>query len=141
MTYMDENGNEQQPIMIHRALLGSLERFIGILIEHYAGEFPTWLAPEQVWVISVGSRHQNYASQVAEKLEQEGIRAEAKNENLTVSKKIRQGEVQKIPYLLVVGDDEQEQHAVRARKESKDLGLFDLEEFIEKIKGEIKNKE
>ncbi|KXB08834.1 threonyl-tRNA synthetase [candidate division MSBL1 archaeon SCGC-AAA382N08] len=141
MTYMDENGNEQQPIMIHRALLGSLERFIGILIEHYAGEFPTWLAPEQVWVISVGSRHRNYASQVAEKLEQEGIRAEAKNENLTVSKKIRQGEVQKIPYLLVVGDDEQEQHAVRARKESKDLGLFDLEEFIEKIKGEIKNKD
>ncbi|MEF8847247.1 MAG: threonine--tRNA ligase [Candidatus Paceibacterota bacterium] len=141
MTYVDEDGNEQKPIMIHRALLGSLERFIGILIEHYAGNFPVWLAPEQVWVISVGSRNRDYASEVAEKLQQEGIRAEVRNDNKTVSKKIRQGEVQNIPYLLVVGDDEQEEDGVSVRKESEDLGLMKTEEFIKKIKEEIKNKE
>lgn len=141
MTYVDEDGNEQKPIMIHRALLGSLERFIGILIEHYAGNFPVWLAPEQVWVISVGSRNQDYASKIAERLEEEGIRAEAKNKNKTVSKKIRQGEMQKIPYLLIVGDDEEEEGGVSVRKESEDLGLMKTEKFIKKIKKEIENKE
>lgn len=133
MVYINEKGKKQQPILIHRALLGSLERFIGVLLEHYAGSLPFWLSPEQIWIIPIGSRHQKYAEQVAKKLKDINLRIEVKNENETVSKKIREGEIQKIPYLLVVGDKEIETKSVRIRERGKgDIGPMKLIQFLKK---------
>jgi len=127
--------------MLHRALFGSFERFIGVLIEHYAGAFPVWLAPEQIWILPVGSRHEDYAKQVADKLRQDDIRVIVKSDNETIGKKIRDGENQKIPYLLIVGDKEISADSVAVRERDKgDLGPMKLDKFTEKILGEIKNK-
>ena len=137
--------------MIHRALLGSLERFVGVLLEHYAGSLPVWLSPVQVQIIPVGSRHNKYAQKVANsfgspspKYLGEGLpklRFEVKNENETVSKKIREGELQKIPYMLVVGDKEEKNKSVRVRDRKKgDLGMMKIDKFIEKIQKEIESK-
>lgn len=135
MTYIDEKGRKQRPIMIHRALLGSLERFIGILIEHYAGAFPLWLSPEQMWIIPVSSHNNKYALEINQQLRKAGYRSEAKIENDTLSKKIREGEIQKIPYLIVVGDKEEKGNLIRIRERGKgDIGAMKLEEFIDKIK-------
>ncbi len=133
VTYIDQKGRKQQPIMIHRALLGGLERFIGILLEYYAGSLPLWLSPEQIWLIPVGSRHEKYAQEVKKELS--SFRVEIKDENETVSKKIREGEIQKIPYLLVVGDKEIKTKSVRVRERGKgDIGLMKLVKFIKKVK-------
>lgn len=133
MSYVDENGEEQKPIMLHRALLGSLERFMGILIEHYGGAFPFWLAPVQVFVIPVGSENEEYARKVTRKLEKRNFRTEIKARAETVSKKIREGETQKIPYMLVVGDKEEKKKGVAVRdREKGDLGMMKLTEFVEK---------
>jgi threonyl-tRNA synthetase len=140
MTYIDQKGKKQRPIMIHRALLGGIERFIGVLLEHYAGALPFWLAPVQTWIIPVSSRHEKYAQGVTRELNAAGLRCELKNENETVSKKIREGEIQKIPYLLVVGDKEMKAKSVRVRSKNKDLGSMKLNKFIDKIKIEIENK-
>ena len=127
--------------MIHRALVGSLERFIGVLIEHYAGALPLWLSPVQVWLIPVGSQHRKYAKEISETLEKEGLRSEAKLDSETVSKKIREGELQKIPYLLVVGDKEIKRKSVRVRKRGKgDIGEMSLTEFLKKTKMNISKK-
>jgi threonyl-tRNA synthetase len=131
MTYQGEDGQKHTPFMIHRALLGSLERFIGVLIEHYGGAFPMWLSPEQVWVIPIGQSHQEYAKEIEKKLLENNLRVELKDENETVSKKIREGEIQKIPYLLVVGDKEKENNSVGVRERDKgDIGEKSLEEFL-----------
>jgi len=140
MTYIDQKGKKQRPIMIHRALIGSIERFIGVLLEHYAGALPLWLAPVQIWIIPVGSRHEKYAKACGEQFSAAGLRINIKDENKTVSKKIREGELQKIPYLLVVGDKEMKLRAVRVRSKNKDLGVMLLTKFIEKIKLEIEKK-
>jgi threonyl-tRNA synthetase len=141
LNFINQKGKKERPIMIHRALLGSLERFIGILIEHYAGALPLWLSPEQIWVIPVGSRHKKYAKKINQKLWEIGSRTVLKDEAETVAKKIREGEIQKIPYLLVVGDKEIKENSVRVRKRGKgDLGNFSLTEFLEKIKMEIEKK-
>ena len=138
MTYIDKKGRKSQPIMIHRALLGSIERFIGVLLENYAGALPLWLAPEQIWIIPVGSRHKKYAKEIKKELI--SFRAKIKDENETVSKKIREGELQKIPYLLVVGDKEIKGGQVRVRSKNKDFGVMKLTKFLEKIKIEIEKK-
>jgi threonyl-tRNA synthetase len=138
ITYIDQKGKRQQPIMIHRALLGSIERFIGVLIEHYGGALPLWLSPEQIWIIPVGSRHQKYAQKIKKELS--SFRVMVRSENETVSKKIRDGELQKIPYLLVVGDKEIKRKSVRVRSKNKDLGVMKLNRFLEKIKMEIEKK-
>jgi len=139
--YIDETGKERQPVMIHRTIMGSFERFMGILIEHTAGVFPVWLTPEQVWILPVGSRHEEYAFGVAEKLKAENIRVVVKHENETIGKKIREGETQKIPYLLVVGDKETDADSVAVRERGKgDLGSMKVNKFIEKISKEIKDK-
>jgi len=118
--------------------LGSIERFIGILLEHYGGDLPLWLSPIQIWIIPVGASHREYATQIEETLKKEGFRAEAKNEAKTVAKKIREGEIQKIPYLLVVGDREKNRKTVRVRKRKEgDIGEFSLSSFIEKLKKEL----
>lgn len=123
--------------MIHRALLGSLERFIGILIEYYAGAFPLWISPEQIWVIPLGKNHKKYAKKITDTLKSFTMRARIKDGNETVSKKIREGEIQKIPYLVVIGDKEIKNNLIRIRKRGKgDLGTMKLNKFIEKIKAE-----
>ncbi|PIP24050.1 MAG: threonine--tRNA ligase [Candidatus Nealsonbacteria bacterium CG02_land_8_20_14_3_00_37_10] len=135
LTYINEKGKRQRPFMIHRALLGSLERFIGVLIEHYSGSFPFWLAPVQIWIIPIGKKHEKYANQVGKELSTAGFRVEVKNENETVSKKVRNGEIQKIPYFLVVGDEEMKTKQVRVRERNKgDIGLMQLNKFLAKIK-------
>jgi len=134
ITYINEKGRKVQPIMIHRALLGSIERFIGVLLEHYGGALPFWLAPEQIWIIPVGSRHEKYAREVGERFKISDLRFKVKDENETVSKKIRDGELQKIPYLLVVGDKEMKTKSIRVRSKNKDLGPIKLTKFLEKIK-------
>ena len=140
MTYIDKNGKKQQPIMIHRALLGSLERFIGVLLEYHGGNLPLWLTPVQILVIPVSSSHRKYADFVNKQLTTEGLRTELKDAAETVSKKIRKGELQKIPYLLVVGDKEMKTKSVRVRSQNKDLGKMLLTRFIEKVKMEAEKK-
>lgn len=141
MTYIDQKSKKQRPLMIHRALLGALERFIGVLLEYYGGNLPVWLSPVQGWIIPIGSRHEKYANKVGEELKREGLRIEIKNENETVSKKIRDGELQKIPYMLVVGDREMKLKSVRVRERQKgDIGAIKLKKFIEKLKSEILTK-
>jgi len=135
VTYIDQKGKKKRPIMVHRALLGSLERFIGVLLEYHEGDLPFWLSPIQVWIIPLGKKHLKYAEQVMKKLEERGIRTELKDEKETVSKKIREGEIQKIPYLLVIGDREINSKTVRVRKRKKgDMGEMKVEQFIDKVK-------
>jgi threonyl-tRNA synthetase len=135
LTYVDKKGKKQRPIMIHRALLGSIERFIGVLLEHYAGALPLWLSPIQIYVIPVGSRHEKYAKQIGKELMTNGFRVKVKDENETVSKKIRDGEIQKIPYMLVVGDKEQKSKSVRVRDRKKgDIGIMKYEIFYKNLR-------
>jgi len=128
--------------MIHRALLGSLERFIGVFIEHCAVNFPLWLSPVQVWVIPIGTRHKRYAEKIGKELKEKDMRIKIKDDSETVSKKIREGEIQKIPYMLVVGDKEIKKSSVRARQRKKgDIGEMTINKFIEKVILEVKEKE
>ncbi|MCX6743044.1 MAG: threonine--tRNA ligase [Candidatus Parcubacteria bacterium] len=141
MRFVNDKGKEEQPYMLHRALFGSFERFIGVLIEHYAGAFPVWLAPVQVKIINIGAAHEKYCQEVAEKLRAEGIRAELDLVNETVGNKIRKGEKDRIPYILVAGDKELSSGQVAVRQRGKgDLGPQDLEKFIKQIKEEILNR-
>jgi threonyl-tRNA synthetase len=141
LTYVDRKGKKRRPIMIHRALLGSIERFIGVLLENTGGALPLWLSPEQIWIIPVGSRHKKYAREIGSRLKVLGLRIKIKDENETVSKKIREGEIQKIPYMLVVGDKEMKSKSVRIRQRKKgDVGEIKLTKFIEKLKMEIERK-
>jgi len=142
MRYIGENGKEETPFMIHRALLGSLERFTGILIEHYAGAFPLWLSPIQVKIISVGESHIEFCKKLADEFKMQDIRIEIDDSDETVGKKIRKARTEKIPYILVIGDKEMESDNlhinVRGQKEIVEMGK---EKFINKIREEIKNKE
>jgi threonyl-tRNA synthetase len=141
LTYVDRKGKKRRPIMIHRALLGSIERFIGVLLENTGGALPLWLSPDQIWIIPVGSRHKKYANFVNQQLTAHNLRTRIKDENETVSKKIREGEIQKIPYMLVVGDKEMEAETVRMRQRQKgDIGEMKLTKFIERVKMEIEKK-
>lgn len=141
LTYIAEDGSKKRPVMIHRVIFGSIERFLGILTEHYAGAFPVWLAPVQVKVLTVASRHAPYASEVTGYLEREGIRVEQDDRNERVGYKIREGELEKVPYLLVVGDQEVESRTVRVRRRGYgDQGVARLEDFASMIKDEIARK-
>jgi len=141
MRFVNDKGKEEQPYMLHRALFGSFERFIGVLIEHYAGAWPVWLAPFQVKIINIGAAHEKYCQEVADKLKAEGIRVELDLVNETVGNKIRKGERDKIPYILVAGDKEVKSGQVAVRQRGKgDLGPQDLDKFIKQIKGEILNR-
>jgi len=141
MSYIGEDGKEHTPFMIHRALLGSLERFIGVLIEHYGGAFPLWLSPVQIKILPVSDKFLEYAKTVAEKLYLEGIRYEIDDSAETLGKKIRKGELEKTPYLLVIGEKEAKDKKVAVRKRHEgDIGSQNLEKFIDLIKQEIKDK-
>ena len=142
MKYIGEDGKEHRPFMVHRALLGSIERFFGILIEHYAGDFPTWLAPVQVAVIPVSQNFSDYANSVNKKLVAAGIRSQADQRNEKIGYKIRDWETQKVPYMIIVGEKEQNAANISVRQHKKgDLGSFTLADFIDKLTAEIKNKD
>jgi len=141
LEYIGPDGEKHRPIMLHRVIYGSIERFIGILTEHFAGAFPTWLAPVQVRVLPISDKHYAYAQNVYGRLLENDIRAELDDRNEKIGYKIREAQLQKIPYMLIVGDKEVEQGTVslRSRKEG-DLGDISLNEFIEKILKEIATK-
>lgn len=138
MTYIDENGKEQTPFMIHRALLGSIERFLGVYIEHTKGEFPLWLSPEQIWVIPVSEKSVDYAKEVCSSLKKELLRTKIQDSSETLSKTVRNGELQKIPYLLVVGEKEKSSKSVSVRYRGKDEGVLSLEDFLKRVEEELK---
>ncbi len=141
LTYTDKDGSEKSPVMVHRAILGSYERFLALAIEHFAGAFPLWLSPIQVAVIPISEKHDDYAKKIEKELKDAGIRVEVKNENETLGKKIRSAEMQKIPYLLVVGDKEISADAVAVRERGKgDLGQMSINNFIDKIINKIQSK-
>ncbi len=137
LAYTGADNEPHRPVMIHRALMGSFERFIGILIEHYAGEFPLWLAPVQARVLPLADRHADYAREVAEALGAAGLRAELDDRTESVGRKIREAELRKIPYMLVVGDREAEQRAVALRRHREgDQGTIPLGEAVERLTAE-----
>ena len=141
LAYVDSDGREKQPIMLHRVILGSLERFIGALLEHYKGELPLWLAPTQVLVIPIKDSLQEYGLKVKKTLEDNSIRAETDSRNETLDKRIRNAELNKVPYCLVVGEREAKSETVSVRKKGAgDQGSKKLEEFIGEIKEQINNK-
>jgi threonyl-tRNA synthetase len=142
MSYVGEDGQEHRPYMIHRALLGSMERFMGVLIEHFAGAFPVWLAPVQAVLIPIADRHMDYADKVAAQLNDAGLRVEVDARSERMNAKIRDAQMQKIPYMLVVGDREAEadQLAVRLRS-GEDLGAISVGSFIERLQVEIRQQE
>jgi len=142
LTYTDKDGTKKTPVMIHRAINGSAERFLALLIEHYAGAFPLWLSPVQVAVIPVSDKFNAYGKKVYQKLIDAGIRAELWDQNESVGKKIREGELQKIPYLLVVGEKERKQNAVSIRERGKgDTGSRKLDKFIASVIKRISSRE
>jgi threonyl-tRNA synthetase len=141
LSYTGSDDADHRPVMIHRALMGSFERFIGILIEHYAGEFPLWLAPVQARVLPLADRHADYAREVASALADAGLRAELDDRTESVGRKIREAELRKIPYMLVVGDREAEQRAVSLRRHREgDLGTTPLEEAVGRLTAEAEER-
>jgi threonyl-tRNA synthetase len=141
LTYVGEDNAEHRPVVIHRAVSGSLERFIAILIEHYAGAFPLWLAPLQVIVLPIADRHADYAREVVKALDEAGLRAEVDDRQEKVNYKIREAQLQKIPYMLVVGDKEAGDRAVAVRSQKKgDLGPRPLAQFLTDALAEVRSK-
>ncbi len=139
--FIDKDGQEKRPVILHRAIMGSFDRFFAFLVEKYAGAFPLWLAPTQIRILPIGENHLDYARKVQQELKDNGWQAEVDDSNETVGKKIRAGEMQKIPYLLIVGDKEVEagQVAVRQRQQG-DLGTMDAKELMKKMDKEVKGK-
>ena len=134
LTYVGEDGSERQPYMIHRALLGAMERFMGVLIEHYGGAFPTWLAPVQATVIPIADRHLDYAARVEAQLAKSGIRVQTDRRNERMNAKIRDAQLQKIPYMLIVGDREIDAEGVAVRiRTGEDLGTVSVAEVVDRI--------
>jgi threonyl-tRNA synthetase len=141
LEYIAEDGKAHQPLMVHRALYGSVERFFGILLEHYAGAFPVWLAPVQAAVLPITDRHVDYAKQVAERLKAAGVRAHLDDRNEKVNLKIREAQLQKVPYMLVVGDREAQNETVSVRnRKHGDQGAKPVEEFLTAISSLIETK-
>ena len=139
LAYTGADNAEHRPVMIHRALMGSFERFIGILIEHYAGEFPLWLAPVQALVLPLADRHVPYADEVAAALADAGLRASVDDRTESVGRKIREAELRKVPYMLVVGDREAEQRAVALRRHREgDLGTVRARRGVARLADEVR---
>lgn len=135
MYYIGEDNKRHRPYMIHRAIFGSIERFIGVLIEHYAGLLPLWLSPVQAKIIPVADTHIPYAKEVEKKLKEAGLRVEVDERSERMNRKIRDAELQKIPYMLIVGDKEQQTGSVSVRTKKKgNVGLFTVDQFIQNAK-------
>jgi threonyl-tRNA synthetase len=136
--YVAESGAKQTPVMLHRAILGSMERFLGILIEHHAGFFPLWLAPTQAVVLNITDRQAEYAEKIAKELSSKGFRVKSDLRNEKIGFKIREHSMQRVPYLLIVGDKEVEAETVTLRTQNgNDLGSFALSEIVQKLADEI----
>jgi threonyl-tRNA synthetase len=141
MTYIGEDGKERRPYMVHRALMGSLERFFGVLVENYGGAFPVWLAPVQVMIIPIADRHLEYAGRIESALKAEGLRVQIDARSERMNSKIREAQLQKIPYMLVVGDKEAESSSVSVRlRNNEDLGKKSIEDFIKMAKDAVSSK-
>ncbi len=142
LRYIGEDGREHQPYMVHRALLGSMERFMGVMIEHYGGAFPVWLAPVQAMVIPIADRHNEYAQQIRARLEQSTVRAAVDDGNDRMNAKIRNAQVQKVPYMLVVGDREVESGGASVRLRSgKNLGAMSIEDTVARITEDVESRQ
>ena len=140
LTYIGEDGEKHRPVMLHRVIFGSVERFIGILIEHYAGAFPMWLAPVQVKLLPISDNQIDYCNKVKEKLGKEGIRVELDSRNEKIGYKIREAQLEKVPYMLIVGEKEVENDEISVRSRSKgDIGHMEIEEFIKRASIEIRD--
>jgi threonyl-tRNA synthetase len=141
LAFVGDDGRERRPYMVHRALLGSMERFLGVLIEHYGGAFPLWLAPVQAMVIPIADRHVEYARRVADELRAEGLRVEVDERGERMQAKIRDAQLQKVPYMLVVGDKEMAAEAAALRcRSGEDLGPLPLFQVIDRLKDEVANR-
>jgi threonyl-tRNA synthetase len=141
LKYTDEKGKPQRPMVIHRSSIGCIERTMAFLIEHYAGAFPLWLSPVQIWILPISNRHNKYGKKIAQTLIENDFRCELKDENETIGKKIREGETQKIPYLIIVGDKEQKAKTINVRaRGNRDIGEVKFDKFIEKLTKEIKTR-
>lgn len=141
LEYTGSDGEKHRPIVIHRAIFGSIERFIGILIEHFAGKFPTWLAPIQVKVLPISDKFNNYCEKVIEKLESSGIRSEMDYRNEKIGYKIREARKERVPYIIVIGEKEEEKNSISLRSRNNgDEGTLELDVLIERINNEVKNK-
>ncbi|MDC1152483.1 threonine--tRNA ligase [Nitrospinaceae bacterium] len=141
ITYVEEDGQRRQPIMLHRALMGSLERFFGCLIEHYAGAFPIWLAPVQIILLPITDNHTEYTAKIAEELEESGIRVEKDLRNEKIGFKIREAQLQKIPYMIVLGDKEVKTSTLSVRRRrSKETRTLDLKTFLNEVNEAVKNR-
>jgi threonyl-tRNA synthetase len=137
LTYVGPDGNRHRPVMLHRVILGAIERFMGVLIEHYAGAFPTWLAPVQAVVVTVTDSQLDFARRVYGQLRDAGVRAEIDERNEKLGFKIREAQLQKVPYMLVVGDKEVEAGGVRPRRrDGTQLDLMPVEEFVQLVEKE-----
>jgi threonyl-tRNA synthetase len=142
MTYIGDDGEKHRPYMIHRALLGSIERFFGVLIEHYAGDFPVWLAPTQVKVLPISRQNLEYADSVRQELAEAGVRVEVDERNEKIGPKIRDAELLKVPYMLVVGRRDAEAGTVSVRRHGEgDLGAMERGAFLQKVLAEIKARQ
>jgi threonyl-tRNA synthetase len=140
--YVTEDNARATPVMLHRAIVGSMERFIGILIEHYAGAFPVWLAPVQVVVMNITAKQATYAAQVVDLLKVAGLRAESDLRNEKITYKIREHSLQKLPYQVILGDKELEAGKVAVRtRTGEDLGAMPLESFIERLQRETTSRQ
>jgi threonyl-tRNA synthetase len=141
LEYVGADGEKHRPVMIHRTILGSLERFVAILTEHYAGAFPLWLAPVQVVVMPITERTHDYALSVAKKLADAGLRVETDARNEKIGFKIREAQMQKVPYMLVLGDKEAESGLVTVRKRQEgDIGEMAPDEFVETLLKEVNER-
>jgi threonyl-tRNA synthetase len=140
-TYIADDGSKQVPVMLHRAILGSLERFIGILIEEYAGAFPTWLAPRQVVVMGISQNQSEYVQKVAKELQNKGFRADIDLRNEKIGFKIREHTLRRVPYLIVVGDREAQDNAVAVRtRKGEDLGVMTLDDFVKTLNEDVASR-
>ncbi|MBI3342230.1 threonine--tRNA ligase, partial [Candidatus Curtissbacteria bacterium] len=141
LTYVDSDGSQKTPVLIHFALMGSIERFLSVYIEHFAGKFPVWLTPTQAIILPISDKNATYAQKVKELLEKDALRVEVDDRNETLQAKIRDASLLKIPYLLVVGGREEEAQSAAVRtREGKDEGVMKVENFIAKIRQEIAAK-
>ena len=139
LEYIGEDGKEHRPIMLHRVVFGSIDRFMGILIEHYAGKFPVWLSPVQVKVLPVSDKYLDYAKEIMAKLYEEGIRAELDDRDEKLGFKIREARMQKVPYMIIVGEKEKDNRLVSVRQrdaeqDKQEIGEMDMADFIDLLK-------
>ena len=142
LEYVGEDGQKHRPVMIHRVVLGSIERFIGVITEHFAGAFPAWLNPVQVKLLTVTDRVDNYAKDISAKLDAMGFRVEIDDRNEKIGKKIREATMEKVPYMLVLGDRDMENDTVSVRHRSgEDLGAMSLDQFATMLKNEVDSME